>query len=113
MYIPLDAASYAGQAFSGNVDIGTADSAMKVGTPSRGTSQRRWLTKSLTSSAKGSSLPAVNKGGPLTKAYGGGSSVLTAPPHGTGQRGMEFGDGAFLLREQIPIWRLQDSEWGR
>ena len=53
MYIPLDAPSCAGQAFLENAAIGTAGSTRKAATPSRGTSRRSSLTKSLTSLAKG------------------------------------------------------------
>jgi len=64
----LDAPSYAGQAFSENVGIGTAGSARKMGTPYRGTSQRSLPIKSLMSSAKGLFPPALKGGVPSQKA---------------------------------------------
>ena len=59
---------------------------------------------------KGVATPGSQQGGPLPKAEGGGSSALTASLHGLGQRGMGFGTGAFLLREQITIWGFQEGE---
>jgi hypothetical protein len=71
MYISLDASSYAGQAISENVGIGTAGSARKVDTPYRGTSQRSLPIKSLMSSAKGSFPPALKGGGVPPKKHKG------------------------------------------
>jgi len=71
MCIPLNAHSYAGQAFSENVGIGTAGSARKGGTPYRGTSQMSSPIKSLMSLEKGLFPPAFKGGGVPPKKHKG------------------------------------------